>query len=215
MRTVLRTAVATATAVVVLALAASLIGLPSFFSNPFQDETVVRDHAAVLQSLEDLSEYRAATGSFQVVIDIEDRTRFVPGFLKGERTTFLAEGSVDALVDLDELGPESVVVAEDGSVTVRLPAARLADPEIDHDASGVLDRDRGLLDRVGGVFSDNPTSERELYLEAESRLAGAAANSKLLATAERNTETMLRQLLTAVGVADVDVIFEAGPAGQT
>lgn len=211
MRTALRAAVATITAIVVVALAATLIGLPSFLSNPFRDETVVRDHAAVLQSLEDLSEYHAATGSFQVLVDIEHRTRFVPSFFKGERTTFLAEGSVDAVVDLDELGPDSVVLAEDGSVTLILPAARLDEPVIDHEASGVLDRDRGLLDRVGGVFSDNPTSERELYLEAESRLAAAAAGSELLQTAQRNTERMLEQLLTAAGVSEVRVVFRAAP----
>lgn len=214
MRTVLRTVAAAATAVVVLVLAATLIGLPSFVSNPFRDETVVRDHAVVLESLEDLSEYHAATGSFQAIIDIEDRTRFVPGFLKGERTTFLAQGSVDAVVDLDGLAADSVLVADDGSVTVLLPAARLADPVVDHDASGVLDRDRGLVDRVGGLFSDNPTSEQRLYLEAESRLAEAAADSDLLATAEKNTEAMIETLLGAVGIPEVRVVFQVDPADR-
>ena len=170
MKTALKTIVAATTAVVVLALVAAFVGLPSL-GNPFASETEVRDHAAVLQSLEEIAELRAATGEYQVVVDIEERTRFVPGFLKGERTTFLAQGSVDALVDLGELDEDSVIVAEDGSVTVILPPARLADPVIDHDASGVLDRDRGVLDRVGGVFSDAPTSDKGLYREAEQRLA--------------------------------------------
>jgi hypothetical protein len=175
--------------------------------NPFRSETVVRDHAAVLQSLEDLSDYHAATGEYQVVVDIEDRTKYVPGFLKGERTTFLAQGSVDAVVDLGGLDAESVIVSEDGSVTVLLPSATLADPAVDHEASTVLDRDRGVLDRVAGAFSDSPTSERGLYLEAESRLAEAAADSDLLAKAEENTATMLEDLLTSAGFEDVRVVF--------
>ena len=175
--------------------------------NPFRSETVVRDHAAVLQSLEDLSDYHAATGEYQVVVDIEDRTKYVPGFLKGERTTFLAQGSVDAVVDLGGLDAESVIVSEDGSVTVLLPSATLADPAVDHEASTVLDRDRGVLDRVAGAFSDSPTSERGLYLEAESRLAEAAADSDLLAKAEENTATMLDDLLTSAGFEDVRVVF--------
>jgi hypothetical protein len=175
--------------------------------NPFRSETVVRDHAAVLQSLEDLSDYHAATGEYQVVVDIEDRTKYVPGFLKGERTTFLAQGSVDAVVDLGGLDAESVIVSEDGSVTVLLPSATLADPAVDHEASTVLDRDRGVLDRVAGAFSDSPTSERRLYLEAESRLAEAAADSDLLAKAEENTATMLEDLLTSAGFEDVRVVF--------
>jgi hypothetical protein len=175
--------------------------------NPFRSETVVQDHAAVLQSLEDLSDYHAATGEYQVVVDIEDRTKYVPGFLKGERTTFLAQGSVDAVVDLGGLDAESVIVSEDGSVTVLLPSATLADPAVDHEASTVLDRDRGVLDRVAGAFSDSPTSERRLYLEAESRLAEAAADSDLLAKAEENTATMLEDLLTSAGFEDVRVVF--------
>ena len=192
-------------------VAVSLFALAQFdllgTLNPFRSQTVVRDHAAVLQSLEDLSDYHAATGEYQVVVDIEDRTRYVPDFLKGERTTFLAQGSVDAVVDLGQLDAESVIVSEDGSVTVLLPAATLADPAVDHEASTVLDRDRGVLDRVAGAFSDSPTSERGLYLEAETRLAEAAADSDLLATAEENTATMLEELLTSAGFDDVRVVF--------
>ena len=206
MKTALKTIVAATTAVVALALGASLLGFPSF-GNPFASETVVRDHAAVLQSLEEIAELRAATGEYQVVIDIEDTTRFVPGFLKGERTTFLAQGAVDALVDLGELDADSVIVAEDGSVTVLLPPARLADPVVDHEASGVLDRDRGVLDRVGGVFSDAPTSDKDLYLEAERRLADAAADSDLLATGQANAAATIEQLLREAGIEDVRVIF--------
>lgn len=214
MRTAAKSAVAAASALVVLALAFSLFGLPSFLGNPFQDETVVRDHAALLESLEDISEYHAATGSYQVVVDIEHKTRYVPGFLKGERTTFLAQGSVDAYVDLGALDDASVIVGDDGAVTVILPPAELDEPVVDHEASGVLDRDRGLVDRVGGLFSDQPTSDRELYLEAERRLAAAAAEDDALrTTAQENTEAMVRELLAAAGIDEVRVIFSATPGG--
>lgn len=206
MKTALKTLVAATTAVVVLALVAAFVGLPSL-GNPFSSETEVRDHAAVLQSLEEIAELRAATGEYQVVVDIEESTRFVPGFLKGERTTFLAQGSVDALVDLGELDEDSVIVAEDGSVTVLLPPARLADPVIDHEASGVLDRDRGVLDRVGGVFSDAPTSDKGLYREAERRLAEAAADSDLLATGQENAAATVEELLREAGITEVRVLF--------
>ena len=211
MKTALKTIVAATTAVVVLALLAAFVGFPSF-GNPFASETEVRDHAALLQSLEEIAELRAATGEYQVVIDIEESTRFVPGFLKGERTTFLAQGSVDALVDLGELDDDSVIVAEDGSVTVLLPPARLADPVVDHDASGVLDRDRGVLDRVGGVFSDAPTSDKDLYLEAERRLAEAAAESDLLATGEANAAATVEAALREAGIERVRVVFASPDA---
>lgn len=211
MKTALKTIVAAITAVVVLALGAAFVGFPSF-GNPFASETEVRDHAAILQSLEEIAELRAATGEYQVVIDIEENTRFVPGFLKGERTTFLAQGSVDALVDLGELDEDSVIVADDGSVTVLLPPARLADPVVDNEASGVLDRDRGVLDRVGGVFSDAPTSDKNLYREAERRLGEAAAESDLLATGQANAATTVEELLRKAGIERVRVVFASPDA---
>lgn len=205
MKRIMSAVTAAIVGVLALALVASFVGLP-WFGNPFGSETVVRDHAAVLDSLEEIAELHAATGSFQVVVDVEKRTRFIPGVLKGERTTFLAQGAVDAYVDLGGLDEDSVIVAEDGSVTVILPPARLGDPVIDHDASSVLDRDRGLLDRVGGVFSDAPTSERALYLEAEQRLAEAAAESDLKETGEAKAAATVEALLRAAGVTDVRVI---------
>lgn len=208
----LKTIVAVAAGTVVLALAAALIGLPSLFGNPFRSETVVRDHAAVLDSLEEIAELHAATGEFQVVVDVEERTRYVPGFLKGERTTFLAQGAVDATVDLGELDDASVIVGDDGSVTVLLPPARLADPVLDHEASGVLDRDRGIVDRVGGVFGDEPTSDAKLYREAARRLAEAAADSDLRATGEAKAAETVEALLRRAGVTDVRVVVTAPDA---
>ena len=47
--------------------------LPSF-PNPFASETVDRSRPAVLESLRDLSEYRAASGHFEVIVDLERDT---------------------------------------------------------------------------------------------------------------------------------------------
>lgn len=209
MKTMFKALLTGLSVVVVAGLALTVVGWPSL-PNPFGEETVVRDHAAVLQSIEDMSEYRAARGEYQVVIDIEDKTRFVPSFVKGERTTFLAQGTVDAVVDLGGIGEESVIVGEDGSVTVILPPATLAEPEVDHEASAVLDRDRGVLDRVGGVFSDAPTSDKKLYLEAVDRLGAAADGSELVETAEDNTTAMVEDLFGAAGFEDVRVVFRGG-----
>lgn len=198
--------------ILALALVAGLLGLPSLLANPFRSETVVRDHAAVLDSLEEIAELHAATGEFQVVVDVEERTRFIPGFVKGERTTFLAQGAVDAYVDLGDLDEDAVIVGDDGSVTVVLPPARLGPPVIDHEASGVLDRDRGVLDRVGGLFSDAPTSERELYLRAEERLAAAAAESDLKSTGEAKAAATVEALLRDAGVTDVRVLVAEADA---
>src|SRR5215213_9072240 len=103
--------------------------LPSL--NPFREETKDRSQPVLIKSLEDLSEYRAATANMQVVVDVEQDTRLLPSWLKGERTLFVAAGTVDAAVEFGGLSkdPEAVKVSGDRrSVTLTLPQPTLTEP---------------------------------------------------------------------------------------
>lgn len=181
------------------------------WGNPFKTEEVDRTGPAVLKALADLHEYRAATGSYQVMVDIEKDAKYLPQILKGERTLFLAQGSVDAAVDFSGLGAEAVVTNPDGSVSIALPHARLTKPVLDTAASRVVDRDRGLLDRIGSVFTDTPTGEQDLYAAAEPKLRAAADESALVRKAEENTTGMLTRLLGALGFDRVTVSYTDNP----
>ncbi len=186
--------------------------LPSF-PNPFGSDTVDRTQPALLQSLADLHEYHAATGNFQVIVDTEKDTRFVPSFVRGERTVFVAGGSADAVVDFSQLDERSIQVSPDRtSVTIVLPPPTIADPTVDPEKSRVVSRDRGVLDRIGSAFSDNPTSERPLVLAAQEKMRAAAAESDLRAKAEDNTRRMLQGMLGALGFTSVNVSFSPSPA---
>ena len=92
-----------------------------------------------------------------------------------------------------------------------LPAPTIADPVIDHEQSHVMNRDRGLFNRLGGLFSDNPTSEAALYDAASEKMADAAAQSGLVAMAEQHVEDVLETTITRLGVEDVEVRFESPP----
>ncbi|MCW2613647.1 MAG: putative secreted protein, partial [Frankiales bacterium] len=187
---------------------ALLSGLPSLPGLPFGEDEVDRSTPVLLQSLTDLEEYHAATGTFQVVVDLERDTRWVPSVVSGERTTFLATGSVDAVVDLTALDSSAVQTSADGRrVVFVLPAARLDEADVDLERSRVLSRERGLLDRLGGVLADSPTSERRVAALAEDRLDQAAAESDLLRRAEENTRAMLTGMATSLGYDDVEVRF--------
>lgn len=211
MRKIRPVLVGIAAAVVVLLLGAA-VDLWDFLPNPFEKQRVDRSAPALLDRLEDLSEYRAASAQLQELIDIEDGTRFVPSFISGERVSFLAFGTVDAVVDFGSLGTGAVTVDDDRkSVTVDLPRARLATVKVDPQRSRVLNRNRGVLDRLGSVFSDNPTSERELYVLAEDKLRAAAAESELTARAETNTRRMLRALFGTLGFEQVRITFRDDP----
>lgn len=189
-----------------------LVGLLPSFGNPFAGETIDRSQPTLLQAIEDLSEYQAATGQFQVIIDVEDDTRFLPSFIRGERTVFLAGGTVDASVNFAGLRDAAISISDDGtSATVRLPPARLSEPRVDPERSYVVSRERGLLDRAASIFSDSPTGERDLYLRAQDRLSRAAAEAGLVERAETNTRSMLESMLGSLGFDDVTVTFGGGP----
>jgi hypothetical protein len=204
-------AIAGVIVVAVLAGAGRLGGL--LRSNPFGSKTIDRTQPALLQSLADLSEYHAATANFQVIVDTEKDTRFVPSFIRGQRTVYVAGGSVDAIVDFSTLDERSIQVSPDRtSVTVVLPAPTMGDPTVDPKASRVVSQDRGVLDRIGSAFSDNPTGERPLVLAAQAKMRDAAATSDLRAKAEQNTRSMLEGMLRALGYTSVTVTFSPNPA---
>jgi hypothetical protein len=177
--------------------------------DPFGQDEVDRSTTPLLLALEDLQEYHAATGTFQVVVDHEVDTRYVPSAVSGERVQLLATGTADAYVDFSALDDGAVTLSRDGSAaTIELPAPRLDEVRIDPEESRVLDRDRGLVERIGDALGDDPVDDSELYALAEDRLAAAAAGSDLRERAEDNTRDMLTGLARSLGVDEVEVRFE-------
>jgi hypothetical protein len=172
-------------------------------------DVVDRSTTPLLLALRDVDEYHAATGTFQVVVDRETDTRYVPSVLSGERVQLLATGTADAYVDFAGLDDGAVTLSPDGTAaTIELPAPRLDDVRIDPEESRVLDRDRGLVERIGDAVEDDPVDDTELYALAEDRLAAAAAESDLRERAETNTAAMLTGLAQSLGVDEVEVRFE-------
>ena len=148
----------------------ALDALPGF-GLPFEEQVVDRSRPALLQSLADLDDFHAAKGTFQVVVDLERDVRYLPALVAGERTTYLAVGSVDALVDFGGLSGDAV--RTDGtSATLTLPAPTLDEARLDLAESRVLDRDRGVVDRLAGALGDEPTSDRDVALLAEDEAGG-------------------------------------------
>lgn len=204
---------ATAIVAVILVLGAlAVVGrLPSL--NPFATETKDRSQPVVLKSIARLSEYRAATANLQVIVDVERDAKYLPDFLKGERTLFVAAGNVDAKVDFRELKGSAIQVSKDRrSATLTLPAPQLGEARVDPARSRVVTRERGLLDRAGGVFEDSPTGDRQLFVLAERKLLEAArADPSLLRAARRNTVDTLTGLLRGLGFTRVTIRFSAPP----
>ena len=174
--------------------------------NPFGTTTTDRSGPALLASIRDVSEYRAAVGDFQVVLDVERDVRFVPDFFAGERTLFIAAGTVDGYVDLSGLAEGDLDVSEDReSVRITLPEAQVGEANLDQDRTYLYSQERGVYERASGLFGSEDQSE--FYQLAEERLAAAAADSDLRQRAQDNTRTMLTGMFQAL---DMTVTFVDG-----
>lgn len=204
-------------AVLAGAVVALVVGLPALLPslNPFGSETKDRTGPVLLKSLEDLSQYRAASANLQVMVDMEQDAKLLPSFIKGSRTLFVAAGTVDAAVDFSGLskGRGAVRVSDDRrAVSITLPAATLTKARLDPARSRVYDRDRGLLDRVEEVFADNPSDEQPLYRLAERKLTEAArSDPELRRRAQDNTRRMLEGMMRGLGFERVTVTFKPQP----
>ncbi|MFH9085028.1 MULTISPECIES: DUF4230 domain-containing protein [unclassified Streptomyces] len=203
---------AKAVAALVLVLAVLFAGirlavLPGI-KDLFGTETHDRSGPALLKSIQDMSRYDAASGNFQVVVDLDKDAKFLPDAIRGTRTLYVGAGTVDAYVDLGRVGEKDVTVNGDRtSATIRLPHARLGRPALDPDHSYAVSKQRGLLDRLGDLFSDNPNSEQAVQQLAVRHIGDAARTSGLTARAERNTTGMLQGLLRSLGFKEVHIAY--------
>lgn len=204
---------AAAVIVVAAVVVASAVHLLPQLRNPFAESTTVRSGPALLKSITALSRYEAASGSFQVVVELSHRASFLPSFIEGSSTLFVAEGTDNAFVDFSRLGGREIAVSRNRTaVTVQLPPARLEPAVLNVRQSYVYAQQQGLLNRIGNFFSSNPNSQQQVYVLAQQRIQSAARHSPLLAEAERNTRAMLTSMLASLGFRQITVRFAAAAA---
>lgn len=200
-------AIAAATATVLVGGFAALVALLPQVSNPFEESEIDRSQPVLLQSIQDLSRYEAAAGNFQVVIDLEKDVRFLPSWVRGERTLFVAAGTVNAYVDFSAIDDGTIQISGEAA-HITLPAPVLDRTNLDSERSYVFAQERGLLNRIESLFSDNPGEQRELYVLAEQKIQAVAQESGIIARAEQNTRSMLVGMLRPLGYTSVTVTFE-------
>jgi hypothetical protein len=206
-----------AIAVVIVLVALVFAGLQAIHKlphwlNPFGETTKDRSAPVVLNSIQNLSRYEAATGNYQVVVDLEKDAKFLPGALRGERTLFVGNGNVDAYVDFSHIANGALTVDKaHNTVTVRMPHAQLEKANLDPKHSYVFARQRGLFDRFGDFFTSNPNQQQQLYVLASQKIQDAANASGLTQRADANTKSMLTNMLRALGFKTVTVTFATSP----
>jgi hypothetical protein len=205
--------VAAIIALVVLVVVLSAVHLLPQLRNPFAQTTTVRSEPVILKSITSLSRYEAASGSFEVVVDLTKRTSLIPSFLAGSETLFIGEGTDIAYIDFSQLKSQAIRTnANRTEVTVTLPKAQLEPAVLNVSQSYVYAEQQGLFNRIGSFFSGNPNSEQQVYILAQQKIQTAAQQSPLLVQAQKNTEGMLDGMLTSLGFTHVTVTFGGAPA---
>ncbi len=175
-------------AVLVLIVVLSAVHLLPQLRNPFAQTTTVRSEPVILKSITNLSRYEAASGSFEVVVDLTKRTSLLPPFLTGSETLFIGQGTEIAFIDFSRLKSQAIAVnAGRTSVTVALPKAQLEQAVLNVSQSYVYAQQQGLFDRIGNFFSGNPNSQQQVYILAQQKIQTAAQHSPLLAARRRRT----------------------------
>ena len=200
--------VAAIVAVLVLILVLSAVHLLPQLRNPFAETTTVRSQPVILKSITNLSRYEAASGSFEVVVDLTKRTSLIPSFLEGSETLFIGQGTDIAFVDFSQLKNKAITMnADRTTVTVTLPKPQLEPAVLNVSQSYVYAQQQGLFNRIGNFFSGNPNSQQQVYQIAQQKIETAARQSPLLTEAQKNTEGMLTGMLTSLGFHHVTVTF--------
>lgn len=195
-------------AVLVLVVVLAAVHLLPQLRNPFGETTTDRSGPVLLKSITQLSRYEAASGSFQVVVDLTMHASFMPAFIEGSQTLFIGQGTDIAFVDFSQLKGRAIRVSPDRTaVTVTLPPARLEPAVLNVRQSYVFAQQQGLLNRVGNFFAGNPNSQQQVYILAQQKIGTAAQHSQLLAEAQKNTRSMLNGMLRSLGFQQVTVTF--------
>jgi hypothetical protein len=193
-------------AAAVLLLVLSVVHVLPTLRNPFTETTTERSGPVVLKSITELSRYEAASGSFQVVVDLTKSTSFLPSFIAGSQTLFVGDGTDIAYVDFSGLkGPDLRVSKNRTAVTVSLPQPQLEPAVLNTKQSYVFAQQQGLVNRLDNFFGGNPNSQQAVYISAQRHIEAAARRSPLLADARQNTQAMLTGMLGALGFQHVTV----------
>lgn len=205
--------VAAIIAVIVLVVVLSAVHLLPQLRNPFAQTTTVRGEPVILKSITELSRYEAASGSFEVLVDLTKRTSLLPSFIAGSETLFIEAGTDIAFIDFSQLKSQAIKTSADRTtVRVALPKAQLEPAVLNVSQSYVYAEQQGLFNRIGNFFSGNPNSQQQVYELAQQKIQTAAQQSSLLAQAQKNTVAMLDGMLTSLGFQHVTVTFGSAPA---
>ena len=120
---------------------------------------------------------------------------------RGDTVRLMAVADIGAGVDLATVGISDISVSEQVVVEVNAPNAEIHYVAVDHEATQILEREKGLFTK------GDPQLESEAREIAETILVDSALQSGILTKAESSARIALTNLLMGLGYSDVIVSF--------
>jgi hypothetical protein len=179
--------------------ALGLLGVIAIFWSQRAAHRPSLDAPSILVQVQQLNQLTTVKHTIQKVIGIKEQKQPVGT----ESILLIVQASVQAGIDLASLRPDDVLIRSDGTVELRLPAAKILNVSIDEKETKVWDRSKTWW---------TPWVPYSLDLEQRARLAGVEAVNKtaldigILGQAEQNAETSIRGLLRLAGIKSVIVV---------
>lgn len=169
--------------------------------NPPQPQPKVDVQSLMIQKIRDASELTTAEFTMQAVVPTEQAATF-SGFTVGTtKLLYVAQGEVQAGVDLSQFTADQVQVTGD-TVVIKLPPARILNSKIDINKSQVYDYNRGFL----GLGPDSgPQLQSMAQQAALQKIVATACEQGLLQRANDRAQLVVTQLLTSTGYKTVTV----------
>ncbi len=136
-----------------------------------------------------------------VAVTKESGGEAIRQLLTGEKVMLVAEGGVEAGIDLSTLDRSDVRVSGK-SASIDLPEPQILSASLNERETRIYDRDVGLMPRIN-PSDDLAEAARD---EAQDRLREAALEDSILDYARRNAEDSIRSFVTTLGFEKVEFI---------
>jgi Protein of unknown function (DUF4230) len=154
------------------------------------------DAPAMVREIQSLSELVSVKYTVQKVVGLEEKKEPVGA----EKLLLIVQAEVLAGVDLSQMTPASIKILRHNEIKLALPPARIFHIVIDDKETKVWDRQ---ITWWTPWVSPNPDLERQARLTANKSIEQAALDMGILDQARRNAETVIRNLLEALGAKSV------------
>jgi Protein of unknown function (DUF4230) len=156
------------------------------------------DAPAIVREIQGLSELVSVKYTVQKVVGLEEKKTPVGS----EKLLLIVQAEVLAGVDLAALSPGSIKILRGDNIKLEVPPASIFHIVIDDKQTKVWDRQ---ITWWTPWVSPDPDLERQARLAASAAVKQAALDMGILDQAQRNAESVIRNLLLTLGAKSVIV----------